>query len=151
MSTSPNAQMAPAKPEQKKIPRPLPKPGVYMDTAPFWAAAQQRKLVLQKCSRTGRFQFFPRPGSVFSGRRDTTWTEVPGNGTLYSWTVTRSAWPGHEDRVPYICAYVDLPEGVRVLCNLLNADEAQLRIGMPVQLTWETLPDGTLYPAFEPA
>ena len=75
----------------KKTPRPVPKANVYMDTSPFWEAAQQRRLVIQRCPKTGRFQFFPRPGSVFSGRRDTVWTEVSGNGTLYSWTVTRSA------------------------------------------------------------
>ena len=135
----------------KKTPRPVPKANVYMDTSPFWQAAQQRRLVIQRCPKTGRFQFFPRPGSVFSGRRDTVWTEVSGNGTLYSWTVTRSAWPGHEDRTPYICAYVELPEGVRILCNLFNTDGVELSIGMPVKLYWEALDNGTLYPAFQPA
>jgi uncharacterized OB-fold protein len=146
-----NAPEAKNAPEARKIPRPLPKPNVYMDTAPFWDAAKEHRLVIQKCPRTGQFQFFPRPGSVFSGRRDTEWTEVSGNGTLYSWTLTRSAWPGHEDRVPYICAYVDLAEGVRILCNLFNADPETVQIGMPVKLMWEELPNGQPYPAFEPA
>ncbi len=141
----------PAKAEPKRIPRPLPRRNAYMNTAPFWEAVQQRKLVLQRCPRSGRFQFFPRPGSVFTGRRDTEWVEVDGRGSLYSWTLTRSAWPGHEDRVPYICAYVDLPQGVRILCNLLNVQPEQLHIGMAVKPCWETLPDDTLYLAFEPA
>jgi uncharacterized OB-fold protein len=140
-----------ATPPVKKIPRPLPTPNVYMNTAPFWEAAAQKKLVMQKCPRTGKFQFYPRPGSVFTGRRDTEWTEVSGNGKLYSWTVTTSAWPGHEDRVPYICAYVELPEGVRVLCNLFNVEAKDLRMGMPIKLYWEELPDGRLYPAWQPA
>lgn len=138
-------------PAVKKIPRPIPTPNAYMNTAPFWEAARQRKLLIQQCPRTGRFQFFPRPGSVFTGRRDAVWTEVSGNGTLYSWTVTQSPWPGHEDRVPYVCALVELPEGVRVLCNIFNARTEDLRIGMPVKLYWEELEDGTLYPAFQPA
>jgi len=138
-------------PAVKKIPRPIPTPNAYMNTAPFWEAARQRKLLIQQCPRTGRFQFFPRPGSVFTGRRDAVWTEVSGNGTLYSWTVTQSAWPGHEDRTPYVCAYVELPEGIRILCNIFNAKPEDLRIGMPLKLYWEELEDGTLYPAFQPA
>ena len=142
---------AAAKPAPKKIPRPLPRPNLYMNTGPFWEACQQRKLVIQRCPRTGKFQFFPRPGSVFTGHRDTVWTEVSGNGVVYSWTLTNSAWPGHEDRVPYICAYVELPEGVRLLCNIFSCKPEDMRIGMPVKLYWEELEDGTLYPAFQPA
>ncbi len=145
-----NAPSQAAKPAPKKIPRPLPRPNAYMNTQPFWDACQQRRLLLQKCPRTGRFQFFPRPGSVFTGRRDAVWTEVSGNGVVYSWTLTNSAWPGHEERVPYICALVELQEGVRLLCNIYNCKPADMRIGLPVKLYWETLENGTLYPAFQP-
>ena len=46
---------------------------------------------------------------------------------------------------------VELEEGVRMLCNLLNVKAADVTVGMKVKLCWETLPDGTPYPAFEPA
>ena len=137
--------------EPKKIPRPLPRPNVYMPTQPFWDKAKEGKLVIQFCRDTGRPQHFPRPVSVFTGRRNLEWREVSGRGTVYSFTNTFSAWPGHEDRVPYLCALVELEEGVRMVCNLLNVKAADVKIGMKVKLCWEKLPDGTNYPAFEPA
>ena len=106
---------APAKPEAKKIPRPLPRPNTYMDTQPFWQAAKNGKLVIQYCKDTGKPQFFPRPVSLANGKRNLEWREVSGKGTVYSYTNTFSAWPGHEDRVPYLVALVELQEGVRIL------------------------------------
>ena len=137
--------------EPKKIPRPLPRPNAYMDTQPFWDKAKEGKLVIQFCRDTGKAQYFPRPVSLFTGRRNLEWREVSGRGTVYSYTNTFSAWPGHEDRVPYLCALVELEEGVRMVCNLMNVKAADVRIGMKVKLCWEKLPDGTNYPAFEPA
>jgi uncharacterized OB-fold protein len=149
---SEQAKAAPAaKPEAKKIPRPLPKPGVYMDTRPFWEAAKNGKLVIQYCKDTGKPQFFPRPVSMANGRRNLEWREVSGRGTVYSYTNTYSAWPGHEDRVPYLCALVELEEGVRILCNLLNVRNEDVKIGMPVKVCYEKLSDEFNLPAFEPA
>lgn len=130
--------------------RVLPVPNSYMDTELFWQAAKEKKYLLQRCDDTGRFQYPPRPISLYTGSRRLSWVEVEGRGRLYSWTLTRVGWPGHEDRVPYICAYVKLDEGVRVLCNLVNCDAEQLKIGMPMRLVWESLSAEINYPAFEP-
>ena len=140
-----------AKPEAKKIPRPIPRPNTYMNTQPFWDAAKNGKLVIQYCKDTGKPQFFPRPVSLANGKRNLEWREVSGKGTVYSYTNTFSAWPGHEDRVPYLVALVELQEGVRILCNLMNVKAEDVKIGMPVKLGWEKLSDDINYPAFEPA
>jgi len=138
-------------PEPNKIPRPLPKPGVYMDTRPFWDAAHQGKLVVQYCKDSGRAQFFPRPVSMVNGRRNLEWREVSGRGTVYSFTNTYSAWPGHEDRVPYLCALVELEEGVRMLVNLHHVKNEDVKIGMPVKVCFEKLSEEYDLPGFEPA
>jgi uncharacterized protein len=132
--------------------RPLPKPGVYFsETQHFWAKAKEGKLVIQYCKDTGRPQFFPRPVSLATGRRRLEWREASGRGTVYSFTNTFSAWPGHEHRVPYLCALVELEEGVRIVCNLVNVKAEDVRIGMQVKLVWEKLSEDFNYPAFEPA
>jgi len=135
---------------QKKIPRPLPRVNAYMNTKPFWDAAKEGKLVIQYCKDTGKPQFFPRPVSLATGKRNLEWRQVSGRGKVYSWTTTYSAWPGHEDRVPYICALVELDEGVRMLVNLLNCNSEEVKIDMPVKLCWEKLSEDINYPAFEP-
>ncbi len=134
----------------KKPARPLPRANAYVDTRPFWEAANQGKLMLQYCPIAKRHQHFPRPVSLYTGRRDLEWREASGRGTLYSWTTTFSPWPGHEERVPYICALVDLEEGVRMLANLYNCRAEALRVGAPVRLIWERLSQDYNYPAFEP-
>lgn len=136
---------------EKKIPRPVPKVNVYMDTAPFWKAANDGKLMIQYCKDTGQPQFFPRPVSMATGKRNLEWREVSGRGTVYTFSIHHNAWPGHEDRVPYVVALVQLDEGVRILCNVLNVKPEEVKIGMPVKLCWERLNDDINYPAFEPA
>lgn len=133
------------------LPRPLPRPGVYMETKPFWDAAKEHRLVAQFDTEVGKFQWMPRPVSVFTGKRTLEWRELSGKGTLYTWTLSHVAWAGHADRVPYMCALVDLEEGVRMLASLYNWLDVELTDGMPVKLMWETLSDEFEYPAFEPA
>lgn len=134
--------------ENVKAVRPLPKIGSYIDTKEFWDGAKRGKLMLQFCTETERFQHFPRPISLFTGRKTVEWREASGYGTVYSWTVTRSPWPGHEQRVPYICAYVELDEGVRFLCNLVDCDENDIEIGMPVEVRWDRLTEEIAFPDF---
>jgi uncharacterized protein len=136
--------------DNAKALRPLPKRGSYIDTAQFWDGARDGKLMLQYCLVSERYQYFPRPVSVFTGRKTLEWREASGTGTLYSWTVTRSPWPGNEARVPYICAYVDLDEGVRFLCNLVDCDEESLKIGMRMVVSWDRLTAELSFPDFKP-
>lgn len=136
--------------ENVKAVRPLPKIGSYIDTKEFWDGAKRGKLMLQFCTETKRFQHFPRPVSLFTGRKTVEWREASGYGTVYSWTVTRSPWPGHEQRIPYICAYVELDEGVRFLCNLVDCDENEIEIGMPVKVRWDRLTEEIEFPDFAP-
>ncbi|NUZ07302.1 Zn-ribbon domain-containing OB-fold protein [Piscinibacter koreensis] len=151
MTEATHAPAKPAKPEPRKIPRPLPRADIYAKTKPFWEAANEGRLMMQFCRDTARFQWFPRSGSVYTGKRNIEWREVSGRGTVYSWTVAVAPWPGHEDRVPYVCALVELDEGVRMLANLFNVPADEVAIGMPVKLMWERLSETYNYPAFEPA
>ena len=135
---------------QKNVNRPAPKPNAYMDTRPFWDAAKQHKLVIQFCLETSKPQFVPRPVSLQTGKRNLEWRQVSGRGTVYSFTNTFSAWPGHEARVPYLVALVELEEGARILGNLYNVKPEEVHIGMPVQVCWEKLADDIDFYAFEP-
>jgi uncharacterized OB-fold protein len=137
--------------DKPKSKRPLPRPNAYMETEPFWAATRDGKMMLQYCLDSGRYQWQPRPVSIFTGKRNLEWREASGKATLYSWTEALAPWPGHEDRVPYMCATVELAEGVRIVTNLVNFDPKDLRDGMPLKLTWDQLSDDFAFPVFEPA
>jgi uncharacterized OB-fold protein len=53
-------------------------------------------------------------------------------GTLYSWSVVHAAPKGWS--LPFIAAYVDLPEGVRVFAHMVDVDPADLVMDMAVEV-----------------
>ncbi len=130
------------------VSRPIPRPGVYVDTQAFWDGVKQKKLLLQYCTETGRFQHYPRPVSLYTGKRNLEWREVSGAGTIYACTVVRIQGPGLEGRVPLCVATVELDEGVRIIANVLECDGEEMAIGKRVKLAWDELGPDTPYPAF---
>ena len=84
-------------------------------------------------------------GAVYLGtRRACARCAAPGpfaeiplarRGALYVWSIVHQSAPGVP--VPYVVGIVDLPEGVSVRCNLIDVppDPAELRFGMPVEMT----------------
>ncbi len=57
---------------------------------------------------------------------------LSGRGTLYSYSIVRSAPPGFT--APYAVGYVDLAEGVRLFAPIVVDRFEDLSIGMPVEL-----------------
>lgn len=127
--------------------RPAPVPASF--SKPFWEAARERRLLLQYCPTAHKYQFYPRPISVYSGKRDLEWREAAGKGTLYTYTVSHKAPPPFKNVAPFIVAVVELAEAVRIMANLINCAPDRARIGMPVRLTWVMAGDEN-FPAFEP-
>lgn len=128
--------------------RTVPRESVYVDTAPFWKGIREGKLVLQYCTEAKKFQHYPRPVSIYTGRRTLEWREVSGNGVIYACTVVRIPGPGLEGRLPLCAATVELDEGVRMIANILDCTPEQLAIGKRVKLAWDRLTDEQQYPAF---
>jgi uncharacterized OB-fold protein len=78
---------------------------------------------------------------------------VSGEATLYSYTQTFKAFhPFFVDRVPYLVATVTLPEqeGLQFMTNLVGVDEADVRIGMALEVDFEELAEGYVIPVFKP-
>jgi uncharacterized protein len=121
----------------RKKPRPVPTPTNF--TRPFWDGTRQGKLLLQRCRACGTHQYYPRPVCMRCISRDLEWREASGRGTVYSYTVTHLPPEGFEDRAPYVLVSVDLPEGVRVLGTLLDVPAGDVRIGLAVHATYESL------------
>ena len=123
----------------------------YSFSRPFWEASRQKKLVIQYCRHTGKYQHYPRTTSIFTGkRRDIEWREVSGKGEVFSWTIARrgpAPFHGHE---PYLVVSVTLDVGVNVIANMVHCARDEIRIGMKVMPYWMPLADGTHLLMFEP-
>jgi uncharacterized OB-fold protein len=131
-----------------KIDRPVPRENIYTDTKPFWDGVRAGKLVIQYCTEAKKFQHYPRPVSIYTGRRTLEWREVSGKGSIYAFTVVRIPGPGLDGRLPLCVATVELDEGVRMIANIIGCAPEDLAIGKRVKLGWDRLTDEQQYPAF---
>lgn len=134
MSTAPSA-------------RPLPQPTT--ETAAFWAAAQEQRLVIQRCDNCGHCQFYPRAFCIGCLSDRIEWIDASGHGRIYSYTVCRIApSPAFEARLPYVVALIDLDEGVRMLANLLDVELEHVAIGARVSVCFESVSESCTLPQF---
>jgi len=110
---------------------------------PFWEATKQKKLVIQYCKTAKKYQHFPRPVSIFTGRRrDIEWREVSGNGTVFSFTIAHRGPPAFQGAEPYAIASVTLDVGVNVIADVVNCTAEELKVGMKVKPYWHPLANG---------
>jgi uncharacterized protein len=126
-------------------------PPATATTAPFWEATRERRLLLQWCSGCERPIFYPREECPYCTATSLRWRPASGRGSLYTFTVEhRAPSPLAGGKGPYVIALVDLDEGVRMMANVVNCPLDSLEVGMPLEVTWEQLPDGRCLPLFQP-
>lgn len=127
-------------------------PGLSPLTEPYWAGARRGELLIQRCQACGHRWHPPLPRCPACHSADIAWTPVSGRGHVYTYTVVYHATHvAMADKVPYISALIELEEGPRVLTNLRNCTEDEVRVGMPVRLRFEALTPEITLPQFEPA
>lgn len=117
---------------------------------PFWAGCRAGELRIQRCPRTGRLMFPPRPVNSWSPRHPPEWTTVSGRGTI--WSVIEPHPPlmlEFTDLAPYNAIVVALEEDptIRLVGNLVPEAGAAINciaaddivIGTPVQVAFERI------------
>ena len=126
-------------------------PAVGRDNAFFWEGVQARELRIQKCGGCGVLRHPPAPVCARCGRTEQGYVVASGRGVVYS-HVTHHYPPLAGVELPHTALLVELEEGVRVISELATGvDPAEVRIGLPVELVFQTVPGGQLLPAFRPS
>ena len=121
-------------------------------SAPFWEATRTRTYLLQWCDACSAPIYYPRYACPSCSGTGLSWRSASGRGVVHSYSVVHvPPAPWLAERLPYIVGLVDLEEGVRVLTNIVDCDPGTLRVDLPVEVTWEDLPDGRALPLFRPA
>jgi uncharacterized OB-fold protein len=83
---------------------------------------------------------FPRASRCpYCGSPGVAEVALAERGTLWAWTAVTAPPPGYRGEVPFGFGVVELPEGVRVITRLTEADPARLAFGMPMRLVIDTL------------
>lgn len=123
--------------------RPLPEPSAW--SAPFWKAAANHKLMVQKCVQSGELLMYPRLVSPFSLTDELDWVECSGRGEVYTYTVQEAGAPsGFEDALPYVIAVIRLDEGPQLMTNIVGPDRLQIQCGSAVEVTFEDIDSGDM-------
>lgn len=124
--------------------KPLPDPTAA--SKPFWDAAREHRLLIQRSKKTGKAVFYPRLVSPFGPDDELEWLEASGHGTVYSYTVAhRPTAPQWAADPPYVIAIVELDEGAHMTTNIVGCDPGAVQIGMRVVAVYDDVtPDVTL-------
>lgn len=122
-------------------------PSVYALTEPFWAAAREGRLLIQRCRSCGAYQWYPRGHCRYCLAAEPEWVEASGKGRVHTFTIVeRSSAPGLE--APYVFAVVELEEGVRLAANLIDVPPGRISCELPVHVAFEKLTDEITLPQF---
>lgn len=130
--------------------RPVPVPDAA--TAPYWAAANEGRFVMPRCTQCGRWHFYPRALCPHCSSEKLEWADCSGRGTVYSYTVVhRAPSPAFAAEVPYVVAIVEVEEGPHLMSSVVNCAPETVRIGMKVRAAFRRVAEDTQLPVFEPA
>ena len=126
-------------------------PGLTPETRPFWTGGAEGELRVLRCQACGYWLHPPQPRCPNCLSEELAPAALSGRGEVETFTINIKAW-GQGMEVPYVIAIVALPEqaGLRITTNIIGCPPDQVRIGMPVRVTFEQDEDVWL-PMFEPA
>jgi len=124
-------------------------PAVTEETAAFWDAAADGRLVVERCTSCGAASFPPRGMCRVCRGRSMEPLEITRRGVVYSLTVNHQRWLPDLD-VPYAIVLVEFPEhpGIRVAGRLRGCAAEAAAIGMEVEVGFEPGPGGFAIPSF---
>lgn len=113
-------------------------PHVNQIDRPFWQGATAGKLVLQKCRKCGKLQFFPRAVCTGCFSSDLEWVPSTGSGKVHSFSWVRVPRnPAFKEEVPICYCNIILDEGVIMESRIVGKGTEKVKIGDRVKVTFQ--------------
>ncbi len=117
---------------------------------PFWEACARHEFLVQRCGICGA-SFWPATACTTHGLAAMSWTPASGRGVVHTYTVYHQVYSqALADQVPYVVGVVKLEEGPFFHTNIVGCSPDEVRIDMPVEVTFEDLDGGGAIPLFRP-
>jgi uncharacterized protein len=136
--------------DKKRYAKPLPH--IDEESRPWWEATQRHELYIQKCRDCGDLRFHPRTLCTNCQSSNTEWVKCKGTGHIYTFTVTnQNGASGFRDSLPYVLAWVQLDEGVKLMTNIVDCPPEQVKIDMPVEAVFDDVTPEVTLVKFRPA
>ena len=138
--------------EKEKKPYQKVLPSFDEENRPYWEATKRHELYVQRCKDCGVMQFHPRVVCADCLSSNVQWVKSSGRGTIYTYSVTnQNPARGFRDSLPYVVAYVDLEEGVKMFANVVDCKPEEVKIGMPVEAVFDDVTPEVTLVKFRPA
>jgi uncharacterized OB-fold protein len=127
----------------------MPQPMADIESVPWWQAAAEHRLVVQRCTECAHMRLPPAPLCPECRSNSADWHEVSGRGELYTYTVVHRPIAA-DQQVPFVIGVVELEGGggVRMISNVVDAAPDELRVGMAVEVAWEDMSADLAIPRF---
>src|SRR5512139_1498264 len=127
---------------------------VERDTAEHYRGYLRRKLVMNRCAECGRWHHPMRPMCPACWSWNVVPRAVNGRGTVHLFILLHQGPPAEGidySKAPHPVVTVELAEqvGLRFTGTMVGCALEDIRIGMPVAVTW-IAHNGSPYPAFRP-
>jgi uncharacterized protein len=141
--------------KQGTYPAMMKDPFADSTTQPFWDAALENRLVAPRCTRCGTFVLTPQPYCFNCQGQEFEWVDLPGTGTIYTYTVVRHPLsPALSEVVPYVSGIIELDgtqgAGARMILNITDCDPETVRVGDKVDIWFEKVSETYAMPRARP-
>jgi uncharacterized protein len=131
---------------------PKPQPRVTALTRPFWDGANERRLMIQRCTvpACGKALFYPRVCCPHCKSPALEWIQAAGKGRVISHTtVRRTHHDGFNADAPYVFAAIALEEGPCIYGQMPGAPSEGVTLsGRPVYVDFVEHGPQRLMPVF---
>lgn len=129
--------------------KPIPVPDEA--SRPFFAGAREHRLMIQHCGACGTVHWPVKSRCSACLSANLSWVQASGKGTLYTFTLMHQIYhPGFASEIPYNIAEIDLEEGLRIVSTIVGCANADLHIGMPLEVIFEDITGEVSLPKFQP-
>jgi uncharacterized OB-fold protein len=100
------------------------------------------RLLGGRCGSCGEYHFPRTTSCPYCSGDGVAEVSLSDTGTLWVWTSVTAPPPGYRGGVPFGFGVVELPEGIRVVTRISEADPSRLRRGQSMRLEVVPLHDG---------
>lgn len=129
-----------------------PRPNAGLVSEPYWEAAKEHRLTAQKCQQCGKLWAPPTAACENCLSGDLEWIELSGKGKVWSFIIMHQLYyPGFADDIPYNIAVIRSDEGPKFVTNLVGIENDQIRVDMPVEVTFDDIDEDLTLPKWKPA
>ncbi|MFT5176027.1 MAG: putative OB-fold protein [Gammaproteobacteria bacterium] len=128
-----------------------PRPRITPDNQPFWDACRAHELHLPYCPCCDALFMPPSPVCPHCLSMELRWQHVSGRGQVSTFVEVHQKWfQAFAADLPYNVAQIQLDEGPRLTANLVGVANADIRVGMPVQVVFDDIDEQLTLPRFRP-